>query len=327
VSRKRKRGGDSARDDDTTVDRIMAALERWPDGMHDLGEPRIDVPLDWPAALADVYLAFDGGRLFSDSISLVTIADAPAWDDHGRLAIAEWLSEPVTVDRAGAVWRHDPETGEELIDGTGFDRWLYGAIEATALLFEEDGEFRDDVFTDDGELTADVALAQAKAQVRRDARAPGPRWRLARQLVARGDLDTARAELEEVVARAPTQAWAWLDLARISERLGALANAVDEAEAAADADSTHEHRAHFLAEAARLAVMAGDEPRRTILSARALALDPGLVAGQLAGAQDRVDDGDLATAAHLVSLARAIAPRDLNAMDLARRIDAARSEN
>ncbi|MBK9029760.1 MAG: tetratricopeptide repeat protein [Myxococcales bacterium] len=309
------------------VDRILAALGRWPDGMHDLGEPQVGVPLDWPPTVTDVYLAFDGGRLFGDSLSVVAIADAPAWDERGRLALVEWLAEPIEVDRDGRVWRADPETGEDVCDGTGFDRWLYGAIEATALLHDRDGEFREDAFTEEGELADETATAMAKAQVRRDPKAPGPRWRLARALVARGDLDTARTELEEVVAHAPRQAWAWLDLARLSERLGAVTGAVDEAEAAADADPAHEHRGHFFAEAARLAAAAGDEPRRATLAARAIAATPGLVASQLAGVEDRIADGDLAAAAHLIALARALAPRDLAVLDLARKIDAARAAN
>lgn len=295
--------------------------------MHDLGEPRVDVPLDWPAAVIDVYLAFDGGRLFGDSLTLTEIAQAPSWDDAGRLPIIDWLGEALTVDRDGKVWRDDPETGEPVCDGSRFDRWLSGAIDATALLFDRDGEWNDEVFTEDGELADATVLAMAKAQVRRDPRAPGPRWRLARALTARGDLDTARAELEEVVATAPGLAWAWLDLARLSERLGASGGAIDEAEAAADADPTHEHRGHFLAEAARLAAIAGDEPRRTALAARALAVAPGLVAAQLAGAEDQIAAGELDAAAHLVALARAVAPRDLAALDLARRLDAARAGN
>lgn len=323
---KRPPGGKKS-EPDTVVDRIVAALERWPDGMHDLGEPRVDTPLDWPTSVIDVYLAFDGGRLFGDSLSLVAIDDAPAWDERGRMALIDWLGETIEIDRAGAVWRADDETSEDVCDGTTFDRWLFGAIEATGLLHDDDGEFREEAFTEEGELAADTATAMAKAQVRRDPRAPGPRWRLARALVERGDLDTARAELEEVVAHAPKQAWAWLDLAKLSERLGALAGAIDEAEAAADADPAHEHRSHFLAEAARLAAAAGDEPRRAALAARAIALTPDLVASQLAGADDRLADGDLSAAARLAALARALAPRDLNAADLARRIEAAQREN
>ena len=327
MSRRRGPRGPAPAEPDTIVDRIVGALERWPDGMHDLGEPRVDVPLDWPAAVIDVYLAFDGGRLFGDSLTLTEIAQAPGWDDAGRLPIIDWLGEALTVDRDGKVWRDDPETGEPVCDGSRFDRWLSGAIDATALLFDRDGEWNDEVFTEDGELADATILAMAKAQVRRDPRAPGPRWRLARALTARGDLDTARAELEEVVAAAPGLPWAWLDLARLSERLGATAGAIDEAEAAADADPTHEHRGHFLAEAARLAATAGDEPRRATLAARAVTVAPGLVAAQLAGAEDQIAAGELDAAAHLVALARAVAPRDLAALDLARRLDAARAGN
>ena len=86
-------------------------------------------------------------------------------------------------------------------------------------------------------------------------------------------------------------------------------------------------RAHFLAEAARLAALAADEPRRAALAARALGLAPDLVSRQLAGADDRLADGELTAAAHLAALARALNPRDLNAADLARRIDAAQREN
>lgn len=327
MSKRRGPRGPAPTEPDTTVDRIVGALERWPDGMHDLGEPRVDVPLDWPSAVIDVYLAFDGGRLFADSLTLTAIDEASGYDERGRLALIDWLGEALTVDREGQVWRADAETGEEVRDGSRFDRWLSGAVDATALLFDRDGEWNDEVFTDEGELTESTALAMAKAQVRRDPRAPGPRWRLARALTARGDLDTARRELEEVVAAAPAQAWAWLDLARLSERLGALAGAVDEAEAAADADPSHEHRVHFLAEAARLAGLAGDEARRATLAARALAVDPGVVAAQLAGAADQLAAGELDGAAHLVTLARALAPRDLNALDLTRRIEQARAGN
>lgn len=320
--RKQERGGDG---DDTVVDRIVAALERWPDGMHDLGEPTVDVPQRWPVTVIDVYLTMNGARLFGDAIVLHPASDVPAADEDGLVLFGTFDDEPVWFDAKGRVWREDPDTGDRYVDGTALDRWLLGAIDATAHLFDVDGEFAEDAFTEDGELTSEIAIARARSQVKRDSKAPGPRWRLARLLTAEGELAQAREELETVVANDPALSWAWLDLARISEKLGELAGAIDEARAAADANPAHEQRAHFLAEAARYAALANDEAQRAELSRSALAADPGLVKGQLAGANDRLGEGEIEAAAHLASLAKALAPRDLEVIDLVRRVEAART--
>ena len=322
---KRKRGGGDEDGDDTTVDRIMATLEKWPAGLHDLTEPTVDVPIDWPASVSDVYLAFDGGSLFGDLLTLAPAKEAVVDADDGLVAIGELMGDVVWFDQRGRVWRDDPDTGERVVDGTRFDRWLHGVLAGLARLYDADGEYADDAFTDDGELTDEVAEAQLHAQLKRDPRAPGPRWRLARSLAGRDELTAAREQLEDVVAASPELAWAWLDLARISEKLGELAGAIDEAEAAAAARPGHELGGYFLAEAARIAAVAGDEPRRADLAARALAREPDLTRGQLAGATTSLAAGELDDAAHLIALARALAPRDLSVIDLARRIDDART--
>lgn len=320
---KRRRADDDG--DDSTVDRIMTTLDRGPAGLHDLREPTVDVPIGWPASVSDVYLAFDGGTLYGDLLTLAPAAEAAAAgaDDDGLIAIGELMGEAIWFDGKGRIWRGDADTGERVIDGTRFDRWLHGVIDGLARLYDDDGEFAEDAFTDDGELADEVALAQLQAQLKRDTRAPGPRWRLARTLTAQGELTAAREQLEDVVANAPDLAWAWLDLAKISEKLGELPGAIDEAEAAAAARPGHELAGYFLAEAARLAAKAGDEPRRAAIAVRALAIDPALARGQLAGATASLEAEELDDAAHLVALARALAPRDVAVIDLARRVDAA----
>jgi tetratricopeptide (TPR) repeat protein len=326
VSKSKKRKGGGAREeDDTAVDRVLGALERWPDGMHDLGEPTVDVPQRWPASVVDVYLTMDGARLFGDAIVLHPGKELPPADDDGMIQFGTLDDEPLWFDPKGRIWREDPDTGDRYIDGTALDRWLHGAIDATGMLFDVDGEFAEDAFTEDGELTSEIAIARARAQVKRDSKAPGPHWRLARLMTAEGELVQAREELEEVVTLDPTLAWAWLDLARISEKLGELTNAIDEARAASDANPGHEQRAYFLAEAARYASLANDEPQRAQLAAAALAASPDLVRGHLLGADDRLGEGEIDAAAHLASLAKALAPKDLSVLDLVRRVDAART--
>src|SRR5688572_4778424 len=178
-SRKRRGGGKGREEEDTAVDRVLGALERWPDGMHDLGEPTVDVPQRWPASVVDVYLTMDGARLFGDAIVLHPGKELPPADDDGMVQFGTFDDEPIWFDAKGRVWRDDPDTGDRYVDGTALDRWLHGAIDASGLLFDVDGEFAEDAFTEDGELTSEVAIARARAQVKRDTKAPGPRWRLA----------------------------------------------------------------------------------------------------------------------------------------------------
>jgi hypothetical protein len=325
VARRGKQGELDRDDDETPIDRLVAVLEAAPAGLHDLGEPTGDVPLDWPVSLTDVYLAIDGGRLFHEELILHP-ADEVARDDAGRWVVGVLDDQPIAVDERGRVWRTDEETGEDVVDGTSLARWLRGQIDALALLVDKDGEYVDDAFDSHGELVRDVALAQARAQVKRDARAPGPRWRLAR-LHARSsdpkDLALARAELETVVELEPALPWAWLDLARLSEQLGELDGAYDEAIAAAEAAPAHEQVAYFWAHAARIAAKRGVEADRAAAAARATAADPRLVEAELAGAEQNLADGDFSSARALVALARAVAPKNLSAIDLARRIEAA----
>jgi hypothetical protein len=61
--------------------------------------------------------------------------------------------------------------------------------------------------------------------------------------------------MEQVVADDPAFAWAWLDLARISERLGEVSGAMDEARMAAEsAEGTqHPQAGYFWSQVARCA--------------------------------------------------------------------------
>lgn len=309
------------------LDRVLAAFEAAPPGLHDLDPPSAALPTGLPAPLIELYARCDGARMFIDSLEIVPAGEVVLQDERWQFATVE--GEPVAIDRKGKIWRTDASIDDDVCDGTRLDRWLSGQLDGLGLLYDADGEFADNVFDDDGELLPEVAEQRLRAQIKRDPGAPGPRWRLALALIAQDVVDEARTELEQTVADDPTFAWAWLDLARISERLGELPGAIDEVRMAADiADGTrHPQAGYFWAQLARLAVRNGDELLRAEAATRTSLLAPALKRAQLDGAAERVEAGDHASARGLLEILRAVWPRDLEVLDLARRIQATATDD
>lgn len=320
----KRRKDDRGDDGPSGLDRVFAALDAAPAGLHDLTPPAAQLPGGLPEALIELYARCDGLRMYIDSVELWPSAAVEARDGGtGRWAFGELEEQELVIDARGRIWRTDESLDAEVCEGTRLDRWLAGLYDALGVLYDADGEFADGVFDDDGELVPAVGERQLRAMLKRDPGAPGPRWRLAHALLAQDQLADGRHELETVVAGDPSFAWAWLDLARISERVGELPGAVDEARAAAEAAATHPQAGYFHAQLARLAALAGDEPTRAAAARRAADLAPDLKTAQLDGARESLAEGDLGSARGLLDLLRAVWPRDLDVLALARQLEAA----
>jgi len=279
------------------------------------------LPVGLPEPLIELYAHCDGGRLFVETLEVVPSRDV-TMHVPGKWRFATLDGEPIAIDHRGKIWRSDSTVDDDVCDGTRLDRWLAGIVDATAMLYDRDGEFADDVFDADGDLLPAVLERQLRAQLKRDAAAPGPRWRLAHALHAEGATEDARNMLEQAVADDPAFAWAWLDLARISERLGDLSNAIDEARMAADTAEgiLHPQAGYFWAQLARLAVRAGDDMQRAQAATKSSLLAPDLKRAQLDGARASLEAGDLPSARGLLELLRAVWPRDLEVLELSRRV-------
>ena len=321
------------RDEAAPLDRLVAAAGEAAQGMHWFGSGAIVLDASWPAALSEVYRQFDGASLFLDTIVLL-----PASQVHGvrrsdpgvteaerrsvYYRVGELEGDELYVDDGGRVWRVEEDTGEWLLEGSRLDRWLLGVFEAQGMLYDREGEFSDEAFDEEGELTPAMSERMNRRLLKRDRDATAPRWRLARAMVQQGKLAEAREQLEAVVASEPSFAWAWFDLGRISEKLGELGGAVDELEAAAQARPEYEHAGYFWAQAARLAHAAGDEARRAVCAVEALKRAPDLAARQRDGARESLEAGELEAARELIETAAALAPRDLMVLDLLARVHA-----
>jgi hypothetical protein len=303
------------------LDRIFAALDDAPPGLHDIVDPADELPPGLPEPLIELYARCDGARLFIDALEVVPAREA-AYDGGMRWRFAVVDGDAVTVDARGKVWRADASIDDDVCEGTRLDRWLAGQVDALALLFDRDGEYADDVFDEHGEILPIMREQLLRAQIKRDAAAPGPRWRLAHVLLEQGASEDARNELEQVVADDPAFSWAWLDLARVSERLGEIGGAIDEARMAAEAAEgvQHAQAGYFWSQVARLAQRAGDGMVRAEAATKASLLAPGLKRDQLDGARERLEAGDQLSAKGLLELLRAVWPRDLEVLELAKKL-------
>jgi len=308
-------------DDQSGLDRVFAILEDALPGLHDVDAPSAALPPGLPPPLIELYARCDGARIFLDTVEIAPARDV-AMPTPARWQFATVDGDPVAIDHKGKIWRTDASVDDDVCEGTRLDRWLSGVLDATALLYDADGEFADAVFDEEGELLPTVAEQQLRAQLRRDPAAPGPRWRLGHALLAQGAVEDARNELEQAVADDPAFAWAWLDLARISERLGDLGNALDEVRMAAETAEgvQHDQAGYFWAQLARLASLTGDDVLRAQAATKCSLLAPSLKSAQLAGARESLEAGDQASAKGLLDLLRAVWPRDLEVLELARRI-------
>ncbi len=298
---------------------ISARLREYSDGVHSMGTPAVVLDSALPASLEAVYREFDGGDFFHENLVLFPAAELSG--SEARLLVGVYAGDEIYVDPQGRVFRLEQDTDELLPEGTRFDRWLSGVVDSESVVHERDGEFRDDVFDEQGELTDEAAVECERRQLKRDPQAIAPRWRLARALANQEKLEEARNNLEQVVADKPDFAWAWFDMARISEELGDLSAAADDAEQAYEAQPGYEHAAFFLAHAARLADAAGESERSKSLAARTLALDPDLPRRHREGARELLEAGDTESARELLVAAKVVSPRDLETLDLLRQLE------
>jgi tetratricopeptide (TPR) repeat protein len=299
-------------------ERFREEIARYAEGVHQLGGPASATAVEGlPGELAAFLRSWDGAELFVDAVRVAPAAEVVR---EGELWIfgATAAGDRLAIDgRTGAVLRVEEDTGEPLVEGSSFARWIEGYVVAEAVVYDREGEFREGAFDEDGEeLSAAAAEKRERKALKVDPRAPAPAWRLARALARLGKTDKARAVLAELTAREPGFGWAWFDLAKIERDAGRLAEAEAAYARAAEADPGYEHAGYFAAQAARAAAARGDEAARARHAARALELDAELPRLQREAAERLVAEGRRDEAREAAEVVKAVRPGDLQAAAL-----------
>ncbi|MBI4509417.1 MAG: tetratricopeptide repeat protein [Deltaproteobacteria bacterium] len=302
-------------------ERFRQEIARYAPGVHRLGSPpSAEAVKALPEELASFLRSFDGAELFIDALTIFDRAHVEREGDllvFGETGTGDRMALDLSAPGGPNVVRLEEDTGETLVEGTSFGRWIEGFVVAEGVIYDREGEFREGVFDETGEeLAPDAVIKRERKALKLDPSAPAPAWRLARALEKKGQVEEAIRLLEQVTERSPRFSWALFDLARLLETKGELAQAESRFLAAAEADPDASHAGTFAAHAARVAAMRGDEAARARHAARALELAPDVARRQKDACRALLAEGAMEEARSTLEVAAALTPRDLEIIDL-----------
>ena len=182
-----------------------------------------------------------------------------------------------------------------------------------SVLYDEEGEFQEGIFGDDGELTSEAQRRLLRRHLDFDVDAPLARLRLGQLLRDEGEVRASRREFSEVLKRAPNYAWAQFEEARLLLTLGEHERARAGFKRALELEPDEFLRVYFLAWSA----MAADEDdARAEFVAQVLAASPDFAANQDAAAREAFERGQHARASELIELGLCVSPRSLGLLEL-----------
>ena len=312
------------------IDRVEARTIGAAEGLHAPGRAAQSDALEQsglPETAQMLWAQWDGYEVCSGESRLLPVAQMLA---ATRAADAEGVLRPGdrVIGEAGRdrfVLPEDPwaegaevvrveEDGSRLPEASSAAHLLLGLLAEASVIYDEDGEFRDEVIGEDAELTDAARRKLLRRRLDHDEDAPRPRLELARILRRAGELRAAEKELRAVLKRAPEWSWVHHELAAVLAQAGKADAARKHYEQAAEYAPDDDVRAYHLAWAASVA----QGEARAEVAKRVLALRPGFAGEQVRAAQALLEDEDPEAAAQVVALGLAVAPRNVELLALRR---------
>lgn len=326
------------------IDRITVRLRDAPDGLHEVGAPATADALATSrldAEQAALWLSFDGLNLAQSEVVIWPLGQHDSATQHARDAGRIGPDDRVIGERGRDLFVLCPdpflegadvilveEDGERLPHSSSVLHFVLALLGEISVLYDEDGEFGEELFGEDGELLPAVERRLLRRHLDFDVDAPLARFRLAKALARDGENRAAQSELRRVLKAAPTFAWAHHELGRLELRAGkppavahkrfmraaeALREGSEGELPVASLDHARQNLyAYFLA----WACLAADSKTRVTLAKQVLALDARFAAIQEARIREAVAHGQPEVARELLELGLAVLPGHLGLLSL-----------
>ncbi|MBV1861141.1 MAG: hypothetical protein KUG77_22175 [Nannocystaceae bacterium] len=330
----------------TALDRLEERLETAPAGLRAVGRAAEVGALEasnLPPDAALLWEKYDGVELMSGEARVLPLADlagatARAGEEGllrpGDLVIGErgrlLYALPADPWAEGASVVSISEENERSPEASSVMRLLLGLLGEVSVLYDDHGEFHDALIDEWGDLEPATRRKLLRRRLDFDPIAPGPRLQLARLLLLSGEQRAAFKEVEKVLHYAPEFSAAHFVRGQALRGLGKLDQARRAFARAAEHAYDPVNAAEYEAWAARVALEAhassGAEADAGHAAAHASGVQrrrPDYAQNQLLGARARLQQGDGDIAAELLALGLAVAPRNLELLQLRRELEEA----
>ena len=322
---------------EAVLDRIEARLQDADDGFHRIGAAASRRELDGSGLPPEAQLLWerwDGLDLACSEAVILSLQDLSQATDvalsEGRISVGDRVIGERGRDLF--VLAADPfaegadvilveEDGGRQPHSSTVERLVLAVLGEIAILYDEDGEFCEELYGDDGELLPAVERRMLRRHLDLDQDAPLARFRLALSLRRFGELRAAATELGQLHRRAPDFAWGNHERGRVALLLGDRGGATRAFDAAAEIAARTslepELRAYFLAWGA----LAAEGEQRAALAANVCELMPAFAAAQEAGVREALEFEHAERAREQLELGLAVAPAHLGLLSLRTDVD------
>ena len=279
--------------------------------MHQISDPGYLMDSEFPAGLKKCLYEADGMSLYFEAITIFSSKEIKRTED-GHWYIGHYNHE-IFCDDKGLVFSKEEDFYVQ--EGKDLETFIYGTADAEKTLYGKDGEFKEGLFDDNGELLLDNAIAYETKKIERDKRALGPMWRLANLYVVQKNISKAQELLEECVDVAPDFCWAWHDLSEISADLGKYELAIDELNEAASQTDQNYLKGHFYSKAAVHGLRNNDEKNRIKYATMTIEHDKDFVNQLIKSVKEELQKGGDIDIERTKEILLAVAPRNIIALD------------
>ena len=146
---------------DTKIGSLIGRLKKDQPGMHQISEPGYLMDSEFPPGLKKCLYEADGMSLYFEAITIFSSKEIRR-NKAGYWCIGQYNSE-IFSNEKGHIFSKEEEL--YILEGKDLESFIQGTVDAEKTLYDKEGEFKEGLFDDQGELLIKNAIIYEKKKV------------------------------------------------------------------------------------------------------------------------------------------------------------------